>query len=146
MANDRNLDDWQLLAQFSHVFRSVSDGFTDQVDMHRGQSMLLCTVCKADGMTQTEIADLLSIQGATVTNMLQRMEEAGWVVRRRDLNDNRLVRVYITDNGRQKETEIQAQFMQMQAMLFVGMSDADRANLRRLMQQLLQNMSESQRT
>ena len=39
------------------------------------------------------------------------MEEAGLVPRRRDLDDNRLVRVYLTDAGRQMERAITEQFV-----------------------------------
>ncbi|MBX3064808.1 MAG: MarR family winged helix-turn-helix transcriptional regulator [Anaerolineae bacterium] len=141
MSNDTDLKDWQLLAQFSQLFRGVSDGFSDEVDVHRGQAIVLCTVVKRDGMTQSEIATELSIQGATVTNMLQRMEEAGLVIRRRDPDDNRLVRVYITPEGREKELAINRQFQTMQEMLFTGMSEEERAGLRRLLGQMIQNMS-----
>jgi DNA-binding MarR family transcriptional regulator len=138
-----NLDDWQLLAQFSQVFRTVSDEFADQVELHRGQAVLLCTVAAQDGLTQSEIADQLSVQGATVTNMLQRMEESGLVMRRRDEVDNRLVRVYITEAGLLKERSINAQFGRMQAMIFKGISEDERAHLRRLLRHLLQNMEAS---
>src|SRR5690349_15547819 len=114
--------DWQLLAQVSQLFRTLSDTFMDQVDMHRAQAMLLCTLRERDGMSQSEIAEQLSVQGATITNMLQRMEEAGLVLRRRDPDDNRLVRVYLTDSGREKEAAINEQFKQMEAKLFEGMS------------------------
>lgn len=141
MPNDTDLKDWLLLAQFSQLFRGVSDGFSDEVDVHRGQAIVLCTVIKRDGMTQSEIATELSIQGATVTNMLQRMEDSGLVVRRRDPDDNRLVRVYITSEGREKEQAINQQFQTMQAMLFAGMGEDERAALRRFLGQMIQNMS-----
>src|SRR4051812_46878993 len=109
-----NLDDWQLLAQVSQIFRSVSDAFTEQVDIPRGQASVLCGVAKQDGITQSEIAERLSVQGASVTNMLQRLEEAGLVARRRDPDDNRLVRVYLPEAGLQKEDSINAQLGEMQ--------------------------------
>jgi hypothetical protein len=59
--------------------------------MHWAQATLLCRLFVRNGMTQSEIAEQLSVQGATVTGMLQRMEEAGLVARRRDTEDNRLV-------------------------------------------------------
>ena len=139
--NNVALYDWQLLAHLSQMFRSMSDSFADHVEMHRVQSIVLCTVCVKDGMTQTAIADQLALQGATVTNMLQRMEESGLVVRRRDLTDNRLVRVYVTDLGREKEKMIHEQFLDMQSVVFKDMSEDDRATLRRLLGQVIQNMS-----
>lgn len=137
-----DLDDWQLLAQVSQVFRTVSEAFTDQVDVPRGQAALLCVLIKQDGMTQSEIAEQLSVQGATVTNMLQRLEEAGLVVRRRDSEDNRLVRVYLTEAGRQKERSIHTQLISMQELIFKDISEEERATLRRRLKQIIENISE----
>jgi DNA-binding MarR family transcriptional regulator len=108
--------------------------------MPRGQAMVLCTVAKNDGLTQSEIADQLSVQGATVTTMLQKMDEAGLVVRRRDANDNRLVRVYMTEIAWEKERAINVQFISMEDKLFAGIASEDRLRLRDLMYQLLRNM------
>ena len=93
----QRVEDWELLAQFAQAYRSFSDVLMDQITLHRSQAIVLCKLFNQDGMTQSEIAQQLSVQGATVTDMLQRMEEAGLVSRRRDLDDNRLVRVYLTD-------------------------------------------------
>jgi DNA-binding MarR family transcriptional regulator len=135
-----NLADWQLLAQFSQVFRSASDAFTDQIP--RGQATVLCVVAKQDGLTQSKIAEQLSVQGATITNMLQRLEEAGLVNRRRDPDDNRLVRVYLTEVGRQMERSINEQFGNMQELIFKGINAEERAVLLRLLQQIVMNITE----
>jgi DNA-binding MarR family transcriptional regulator len=140
MANNVQMDDWLLLGQVSQVYRSLADSFMDQIDMHRAQAFLLCSLFRQDGMTQSEIAEQLSVQGATITNMLQRMEESGLVIRRRDPDDNRLVRVYLTDGGRQKEREINQQFASLEEKIFAGISPEDRSRLRELMFQLLRNM------
>lgn len=136
-----NLSDWELLGQVSQVFRTLSDTYMDQVDAHRAQAFVLCALFEHEGMTQSEIAEQLSVQGATITNMLQRMEEAGLVVRRRDADDNRLVRVYLTDEGRKKERIIHRTFSEMEAKIFEGISPKDRERLRQMLYKLLQNMS-----
>jgi MarR family transcriptional regulator, organic hydroperoxide resistance regulator len=135
------LDDWQLLAQVSQVYRTLADTFMDQVDMHRAQAGLLCSLYAQDGMTQSEIAEQLSVQGATITNMLQRMEESGWVVRLRDPDDNRLVRVYLTEAGRIKERAIHKRFLEMEDRIFEGVSPENREQLRGMLLQILRNMS-----
>ena len=141
MPNEINLGDWDLLAQVSQAFRSVSDTFMDQVDMHRAQAFLLCRLFEKDGMTQSELAQQLSVRGATITNMLQRMEETGLVTRRRDLEDNRLVRVYLTDVGRDKERTLNQQLTDLEETIFVGISQEDRVVLRRLLEQVLSNLT-----
>jgi MarR family transcriptional regulator, organic hydroperoxide resistance regulator len=140
MAHEVTSLDWELLAQVTQAFRTVSDGFMDQIDIHRAQGFLLCRLFVKDGMTQSELADQLAVQGATVTNMLQRMEETGLVVRRRDDDDNRLVRVYLTEMGREKERSINEQFMTMEAKIFGGISPENRVLLRELLMQMLRNM------
>ena len=134
------LNDVRLLAQFSQVLRTAIDASVDQVGMHRGQAMLLCQVAKQDGMTQSELAQALSVQGATITNLLKRMEETGMVVRRRDDEDNRLVRVYITDDGRQHEEAITEQFEHLIQQMFTGLCDEEYAAFRRTIGQLMSNL------
>jgi DNA-binding MarR family transcriptional regulator len=141
MTEERRMDDWELLAQVSQAYRALSDDFMDRIDMHRAQATLLCRLYVQNGMTQSEIAEQLAVQGATVTSILQRMEEAGLVTRRRDDDDNRLVRVYLTEAGLHKERAINEQFVKLEDAVFEGISGPDRAETRRLLQQLLRNMS-----
>lgn len=142
MSERIDLDDWTLLSQVSQVFRTVSDAYTEEVDIPRGQAALLCVVAKQDGLTQSEIAEALSVQGATVSSMLGRLEKAGMVIRRRDPEDNRLVRVYLTDAGLQKERAINAQFGALQEQIFKGISDAERGLLREWLRRIVTNIGE----
>jgi DNA-binding MarR family transcriptional regulator len=141
MSSETSVEDWELLAQVCQAYRSLSDAFMDQIEMHRAQATLLCRLFVQEGMTQSEIADQLSVQGATVTNMLQRMEEAGLVTRQRDVEDNRLVRVYLTDAGRSKERSIVEQFVKVEETMFEGLTQEDRASLRRMLRLVLNNMN-----
>src|SRR6266496_3035222 len=136
-----SVEDWELLAQVAQAYRSLSDSFMDRIGMHRAQATLLCRLFAQDGMTQSEIAEQLSVQGATVTNMLQRMEEAGLVARRRDPEDNRLVRVYLTEKGRKQEHAISDQFMKVEEAIFEGLDPQQRTILRRMLRQMLHNMN-----
>lgn len=136
-----SVKDWELVAQVCQAYRGLSDTLIDQIGMHRAQATVLCRLYVHDGMTQSEIGDQLSVQGATVTNMLQRMEESGLVTRHRDPEDNRLVRVYLTQSGREKERSIIEQFLKLEGTLFRGIIEDDRALFRRILNQMLHNMS-----
>ena len=141
MSLETSIEDWTLLAQFCQAYRTLSDNLMDEIAMHRAQATLVCQLFAQDGTTQSEIANQLGVQGATVTNMLQRMEEAGLVTRQRDQEDNRLVRVYLTEEGRDKERSIHEQFVKVEAAIFAGFTDEDRAHLRTLLHRMLGNMS-----
>lgn len=130
-----------LLSQVAQAYRSLSDTFMDRIGMHRAQATVLCRLFEHDGITQSELAEQLAVQGATVTNMLQRMEEAGLVARQRDPEDNRLVRVYLTDTGRKQERSITEQFMKVEETIFKGLNSQERAMLRKMLKQMLLNMN-----
>jgi DNA-binding MarR family transcriptional regulator len=136
----QRVEDWELLAQFAQAYRALQDDFMDQIALHRSQAMVLCKLFAQDGITQSEIAQQLSIQGATVTDMLQRMEEASLISRRRDLEDNRLVRVYLTDAGREKEHFIMEQFLKLESAVFAGFTESERILLRQYLNRSLGNM------
>lgn len=142
MTDQTHIHDAQLLAQFSQMYRSAIDSFMDHAGMHRGQALLLCKIVDKDGMTQSEVAEALSVQGATITNMLKRMEEANLVVRQRDEADNRLVRVYVTDQGRELEKTIVEQLALLEESLLAGISQEDRHTLRRIVWQMMANLSD----
>ena len=72
--------------------------------------------------------------------MLKRMEESELVTRRRDPEDNRLVRVYLTPSGQEKERAINEQFLELERTVFEGISEDDRVSLRHLLRRLLHNM------
>jgi MarR family transcriptional regulator, organic hydroperoxide resistance regulator len=135
------VEDWELLAQFAQSYRARSDSFMDQIAMHRTQAMVLCRLYVQDGMTQSEIAQQLAVQGATITDILQRMEEANLVSRCRDPEDNRLVRVYLTDAGREKERFIMQQFLKLECAIFAGFEESERDRLRQYLNRALNNMS-----
>ena len=141
LSEQASVEDWELLAQFSQAYRNLSDSFMDQIGMHRAQSGLLCRLYVQDGMTQSEIAEQLGVQGATVTSILQRMEETGLVTRHRDPEDNRLVRVYLTPEGKAKERAITEQFMKLQGAVFEGLDEGQRATLRQMLRQMLHSMN-----
>ena len=137
----RRVEDWALLAQFAQAYRTLSDTFMEQITMHRAQATVLCKLFLQDGMTQSEIAHQLAVQGATVTDMLQRMEENNLVKRRRDDEDNRLVRVYLTEEGRQKERRVAEQFLKLESQIFEGFDEHERVQLRQLLKRLLTNIT-----
>ncbi|MDF1505475.1 MarR family transcriptional regulator [Roseisolibacter sp. H3M3-2] len=54
---------------------------------------------RPNGLCRHEIGDRLVTPVPDVTRLLDRMEEAGWILRERSDEDRRLVRTTITDDG-----------------------------------------------
>ena len=66
----------------------------------RSQGRTLKVISENDGAKATEIARLLNISPSSMSDKLQRLEDDGNIVRKRDKKDLRIVRVYITGQGK----------------------------------------------
>ncbi len=64
------------------------------------QAVTLLAIDSFDRPQPHLVADYLSQQSQTVTGVLDRLERAGHVARRRDLGDRRAVRLELTESGR----------------------------------------------
>jgi DNA-binding MarR family transcriptional regulator len=103
--------------------------------------MILASLWEKDGVTQTELAGQFHLQAATVTNMLQRMEQAGLVERRKDAEDQRISRVYLTDAGRDIRDQVYVAWSKLKEQAFAGLSTEERNLLHRLLLRIHNNLT-----
>lgn len=59
-----------------------------------------------DGQTATELGQLLVLDKATLSGVLARMEESGWVDRRPDSADGRVVRIFASSRANAVKDEL----------------------------------------
>lgn len=64
------------------------------------QYLVLVALAQADGQTVSQLGEALFLESNTLTPLLKRMAAAGFVERRRDEADERVVRILLTDKGR----------------------------------------------
>jgi DNA-binding MarR family transcriptional regulator len=81
--------------------------------LHHAQGMILSQLWQQEGMAQNVLARVLYIRPPTMTNTLQRMERGGWIERRRDIADQRIVRVYLTGKAKALRSETRASFLEL---------------------------------
>jgi len=74
-----------------------------------------------------------------VTTMLQRMQKAGLIDRRPDEHDQRVMRTYLTDQGRELESQMRETFARYISSAFDAMTADDRRELERLLGILAEN-------
>ncbi|MCF7849792.1 MAG: MarR family winged helix-turn-helix transcriptional regulator [Kiritimatiellales bacterium] len=75
--------------------------------LHHGQGRILLAIASCDAITQADLARLMDIKPATVTNMLKPLEEKKLIHRETDPKTNRAVVVALTPAGKRACTEIQ---------------------------------------
>ncbi len=129
------------LAQACKLHRQRADVLLNEIGLHVGQEMILGALWDNEGVTQTELADLLLIQPATVTNALKRLEREGYVDRRQDPDDQRISRVFSTDEGRNLKEAIQEKWGQLERESFRGLTAEEGLLLRRLLLRVYENLA-----
>lgn len=139
---ESDLLDLQLLGQLSHSYRKLMDSYLGQIKLHRAQAIILYRLNEQEGISQSSLAHQLGLHAATVTDMLQRMEEAEFIWRERDAVDQRIVRVYLTEAGRERQPYLKQQFLAVESKIFANISPDNRLLMRSIFKQLLQNIDD----
>lgn len=85
----------------------------------RGRGNIMALLAQRPGISQRELAEVLGIQPASVSELLTKLERKGFVKREKAEQDRRSVHVTLTDSGRQyledSGTEASAPFQALSA-------------------------------
>ena len=99
----------------------------------------LSLLYETDGLTISTISQRRGIDAPTVTGIVSRMEQNGLVERRHDRIDRRVVRVYLTDEGREAYEFLISAAEDFNATLTRSMSEAEQRDLLLKLQRLIAN-------
>lgn len=135
-----------LLLQLGRAHHNLMRRQMHTFDLHRGQPPVLFALHIRDGRSNSDLAEFLEITPATLTNKVKRMEKAGFVVRRRDEDDERISRIYITEKGRSLMAKLQQAMAEKEAAILAGFTDSDIARLKADMRKILENIEKYQST
>ena len=64
------------------------------------QYIVFLVLWEKDGLSVTQIGEKLMLDNGTLSPLLKKMEQAGYVERRRSREDDRVVRITLTEKGR----------------------------------------------
>ncbi len=95
------LDNQLCFAVYStaHAFNRLYKPHLDAIGLTYPQYLVMLTLWEGDELTVKDIGGRLHLDSGTLTPLLKRLESAGLVRRRRDLADERLVRIVLTGEG-----------------------------------------------
>jgi DNA-binding MarR family transcriptional regulator len=108
--------------------------------VHEGQQYVLRCLWREDGLSPGEIARRLGLTTPTVTRAATRMEAAGLLRREPHPGDRRLVRLRLTDRGRELEKDIDEQTRQLTERALATLGAGERAALVRALRQIRRNL------
>lgn len=89
------------------------------------------------GITMKELAVTLKIGLSTATTFVDRLEKSGWVTRRPDLHNRKIVRLHITSAGDTLLRNAQTDRSTLLHTIYSSISADDQSHLERILSQLV---------
>ena len=103
--------------------------------------VVLCCLWTEDGLATSAIGAKLQQVGGTITGVIDRMEERGLIIRKRDISDRRMVRIWLTDTGKELETVLPPMALSLREKAMAGFDDREKEQFSQLIDRAIANLS-----
>lgn len=117
-----------LLNDVSRLMRQRFDERARNLGLTRAQWRVLGHLRRYEGIKQSSLAEILEVENVTLGRHIDRLEDSGWVERRRDPSDRRVWRLHLAQKSRpiiDRLNTLSAEVRE-QAMLGFSLHDRDR--------------------
>jgi DNA-binding MarR family transcriptional regulator len=100
------------------------------------QALVLQAVSEEQGLSASEISKQLVLDNATLSGVLDRLADGGWIEKRNDETDRRVNRIFLSDKaGRHGETLVELR-SQANDEIMASLSLEERVLLKRLLKDI----------
>jgi MarR family transcriptional regulator, organic hydroperoxide resistance regulator len=130
----------QSLDKISFQMRRDYNESLRELNLYVGQDNFLSRLWLGDGLTQMQLCEHLKCEPPTVTNMVRSLEQNGFIYRKRDQQDARVMRIYLTDKGKELKKPVEFKWKQQQEKLLHSILPEERLILRDLMKRMERNL------
>ncbi len=130
-----------LFSDTSRLMRRYFDERAREIGITRPQWQVLTMLNRHEGINQGGLAELLVVEPITLCRMVDRLQEAELVERRRDPNDRRAWLLFLTDRARQLLTDLKPVGEQLVQKAFAGLEPGELEQLRRALRCVRDNLT-----
>lgn len=131
-----------LLHDAARLIRRRFEQQTADLGLSSAQWRLLVHVLRENCVTQARLAEMLEIEPISVSRLVDRMEQAGWVRRVTDPNDRRLRKIVATPAAEAAGVRIQAAAKVVYQEALVGLPPGEQEILINGLIAITQNLSQ----
>jgi DNA-binding MarR family transcriptional regulator len=113
------------LGEVQRLVRAYADKQAARYGITRAQWAVLAKVERAEGLKQTELAEQMEMQPITLTRLIDRLCDNGWIERRSDDSDRRVNRLYLLKAARPLLCKLSGLRSELTATALQGINPAD---------------------
>jgi DNA-binding MarR family transcriptional regulator len=129
----------QRLGRAQHLMLAAG---LDRIGLHAGQEHTLSALLEFGPQTQAGLAARVGVDTSTICRTLQRLERAGYVARTPGETDRRTTVVAATEAAQALRDGLAGVYDRTEDRLTAALTDAERRELRRLLQKMIDSLAE----
>jgi len=129
-----------LLHDVARLMRKRFEQNARGLGLTRSQCQVLAHLARNEGIQQSGLADILEVEPITLTRLLDRLEEAGFVERRAHATDRRIRQLYLTDKAHPLLDDIFTIGAATRGEALEGVAEEDRDRLFALLSSMKANL------
>jgi DNA-binding MarR family transcriptional regulator len=114
-----------ILNDVARLLRTAFDRRVKSLGLTRSQGWVLNHLFRNNGVTQSELAEILQVEKATLGRLLDRLEAKGWVRRENHADDRRAKRVFLTEEVESALRAMRAAAADLRRDALAGLSAED---------------------
>ncbi len=109
----------------ARLLRTCADHRAGEFGMSRAQWAVMARLEHAEGLKQSELAEMLDIQPITLTRLVDRLCDSGLIERRADPDDRRAKRLFLTPAAKPVMERLNALGEELMGAAVAGLTAAD---------------------
>jgi DNA-binding MarR family transcriptional regulator len=101
---------WRSLMELNRQVKQMIQQMSSEMGISSSSVCLIFKMERVPSMKMNDIADYLSITVGAATSLVDKLESQEWIERIRSLKDRRIINVRLTEQGKNKLSEMRLQF------------------------------------
>jgi len=128
------------LGELQRMVRAYADRQAARYGITRAQWAVLAKVERTEGLKQSELAEQMEMQPITLTRLIDRLCDNGWIERRNDDTDRRVNRLYLREAARPLLGKLSGLRSELTAAALDGISPSDAQRLLTQLETIKENV------
>ena len=126
------------LYRYTHMYLSHE---LEQYNIGSGQFSFLMALYREDGVHQEDLAQSIKIDKATCTRAVKKLAKEGYITRKRDPEDKRAYRIFLTEKGKTMEPVLKHISETWKEILLTGFAGEEKGLVIDFLKRIVQNAS-----
>ncbi|MCD7990429.1 MAG: MarR family transcriptional regulator [Clostridia bacterium] len=129
-----------------HQFRACTHFFRYGMGGKTGQQRILAMLAERGIITQRELQDMLGVQSGSLSEILNKVETSGYIMRRQNEKDRRQMNLELTESGRETARNFREEHMRKARTMFDGLTEDEKKQLSSLLEKMMEHWPQMEDT